>query len=457
MKVFRRTLQTVFLLLIMNIVWTGTWLHNLLGPIPAPTSLETLIYFGARLAIYVLPLILFLILELVPCYEVGLSFRLQLLAGGYELIITSIYTLLAELVILICALCINGLDELFWWNFAVAYCILLLHYLNGFWRTALYSAQLGLGRRIAMFFFWWLYPVNLFLMFRWCRTVRRELITARDKYLLDTARVQNAICHTRYPVVMVHGICFRDWQYLNYWGRIPKALKQNGANIYYGKQQSALSIADSAAELKSEIERILAETGAEKVNIIAHSKGGLDSRYAISKLGMAPFVASLTTINTPHRGCKYADVLLNRIPKRLINYIVRRYNALYYMLGDDRPDLLAGINDLTASACERFNEEVKDMPGICYQSVTSGMKRPKNTFLPLNFSYLFVKHFDGENDGLVAITSAIWGNYLGQLSAGQRRGLSHADIIDLTHKDIKGFDVSEFYVGLLANLKNQGL
>lgn len=456
MKTFRRILQTLFLLIMINIVWTGTWLHSSLGPIPAPTSAESFLYFGARITLYALPFILFLVLELFPCYEKGLSFRLQLLAGGYELIVTSIYTLFAELFILICAVCVNGFDELFWWNFVVAYCILLLHYLNGFWRTAFYSAQLGLGRRVAMFFFWWLYPVNLFLMFRWCRIVRRELITARDKYLLDTAREQNAICKTHYPVVMVHGICFRDWQHLNYWGRIPKALKQNGANIYYGKQQSSLSVADSAAEVKAEIERILAETGAEKVNIIAHSKGGLDSRYAISKLGMAPYVASLTTINTPHRGCKYADVLLNRLPQGLIRYITRRYNALYYMLGDERPDLLAGLNDLTATACERFNEEVKDMPGICYQSVASGMKRPRNTFFPLNFTYLLARYYDGENDGLVSIESAIWGNYLGELSASKRRGLSHADIIDLTHKDIKGFDVSEFYVSLLANLKQQG-
>jgi len=294
-------------------------------------------------------------------------------------------------------------------------------------------------------------------MFRWCRVVRRELITARDKYLLDSTRVQNAVCRTRYPVIMVHGICFRDWQHFNYWGRIPKSLKQNGAHIYYGQQQSAISVADSAAELKAEIEHVLAETGAEKVNIIAHSKGGLDSRYAISKLGMAPYVASLTTINTPHRGCKYADVLLDRLPKGLIQYITRRYNALYYMLGDERPDLLAGLNDLRATSCEQFNEEIIDSPDVYYQSIATGMKRPHNTFAPLNFTYLYIKIYDGENDGLVSIDSAKWGNFLGTITTDPKRGLSHADIIDLVHRDIKGFDVSEFYVGLLSDLKEKGL
>ena len=456
MKTFQRIAETLLILITINIVWWGTHLHELLGPFPIPDSIGTLMYCAARMALYGIPVLFFLVMELIPCYEKGLSLRLQLLAGGYELILTAIYTLVAEVALLILMAVTAGVDRLFWWNLAAAYCILLLHYLNGFWRTALYSSQLGLGRRVVMFFLWWCFPINVFLFYRWCRVVRRELITARDRYLLDTARVQNAVCRTRYPVIMVHGICFRDWQFLNYWGRIPKALKQNGAVIYYGKQQSSLSVAESAAELKAEIEQVLAQTGAEKVNIVAHSKGGLDSRYAISKLGLAPYIASLTTINTPHRGCKYADVLLNGLPQGLLQFIARRYNALYNMLGDEKPDLLAGVTDLTASSCARFNEEVKDDPGVYYQSVASGMKHPRNTFFPLNFTYLFAKHYDGENDGLVSIDSAIWGNFLGTISAGPQRGLSHADVIDLTHKDIRGFDVGEFYVGLLASLKEKG-
>ena len=53
--------------------------------------------------------------------------------------------------------------------------------------------------------------------------------------------------------------------------------------------------------------QIIQKTGCEKVNIIAHSKGGLESRYAISQLGLSPYVASLTTINTPHHGCTFVD------------------------------------------------------------------------------------------------------------------------------------------------------
>ena len=58
---------------------------------------------------------------------------------------------------------------------------------------------------------------------------------------------------------------------------------------------------------------IVRETGCEKVNVIAHSKGGLDTKYAIAKLGMNKHIASLTTINTPHNGCEFADYLLTEI------------------------------------------------------------------------------------------------------------------------------------------------
>lgn len=62
-------------------------------------------------------------------------------------------------------------------------------------------------------------------------------------------------------VVMVHGVFFRDWQYFNYWGRIPKELNRNGCTVYYGKQQSAASVETSARELKERVLSIIEETG----------------------------------------------------------------------------------------------------------------------------------------------------------------------------------------------------
>ena len=36
------------------------------------------------------------------------------------------------------------------------------------------------------------------------------------------------------------------------------------------------------------------------------------------------------------------------------------------------------------------------------------------------------------------------------------RGISHGDMIDLNRENIDGFDVREFYVQLVSDLKNMG-
>lgn len=462
-KFLRRTFNCICVLMMMNIVL-------LLDLFTKDSFLSSRLFYGFFL--WIVAGLLYLVTEILPCCEKGLKMRLQVLAGGYELIVTSAFCLFAELIGYLCFFCITkrsplavirratpsserGLLIMLIVNALMAGIVLFIHYINGFLRTVFCSSQLGITLRVLMFFFWWLPPLNLVLFVKWCAVVRRELLYEKNRYFLDSARVESCICRTRYPVLMVHGIFFRDWQYLNYWGRIPCALKCNGAAVFYGRQQSALSIADSAAELKAEIFRVLSETGAEKVNIVAHSKGGLDARYAISHLGMAPYVASLTTVNTPHRGCQFADALLFSLPQWLICFVASRYNSLFRRLGDSTPDFLAGVQDLTAASCAVFNRETPDMPNVYYQSVTSKMRSVTSAGFPLNLGYLLSKKYEGDNDGLVSTSSAIWSNYMGLLSAG-RKGISHGDMIDLTHKNIKGFDVSEFYVLLFAGLKKRG-
>lgn len=121
------------------------------------------------------------------------------------------------------------------------------------------------------------------------------------------------LCASRYPIVMLHGIGFRDLQYFNYWGRIPKELVRNGAIVYYGHQEAWGTIENNAQIIKETIHKVLEENHCDKVNIIAHSKGGLDARYLISGLHMEDQVASLTTISTPHRGSELLNIL-NKLP-----------------------------------------------------------------------------------------------------------------------------------------------
>ena len=213
---------------------------------------------------------------------------------------------------------------------------------------------------------------------------------------------------------------------------------------------------DSAAELADRIEQLVQKTGCGKVNIIAHSKGGLDSRYAISKLGSDKYVASLTTINTPHHGCLFAEYLLNTAPEKFVKSVEKIYNSAFKRLGDPNPDFLAAVTDLTNSRCEQFDQDTPDAPGVMYQSVGSHARCSKSGRFPLNLSYPIVKKYDGDNDGLVALTSAPWGEDFTVLHPTGKRGITHADVIDLNRENIPGFDVREFYVQLVNKLKMRG-
>lgn len=115
----------------------------------------------------------------------------------------------------------------------------------------------------------------------------------------------------KYPVLLVHGMGFRDSKYINYWGRIPEKLEENGCKVYYGNQDSNGTVASNGTFLAEKIKKIIEETGVPKLNVIAHSKGGLDIRYAISTLKMSQYIASLTTISTPHHGSLTVDKLLS--------------------------------------------------------------------------------------------------------------------------------------------------
>jgi triacylglycerol lipase len=278
-----------------------------------------------------------------------------------------------------------------------------------------------------------------------------------EKEIVSTSPALSEICKTKYPLVLVHGVFFRDSKLFNYWGRIPRTLKLHGATIYYGEHQSALTVRESARELASRIKLIVERSGCEKVNIIAHSKGGLDCRYAISEFGLAPYVASITTVNTPHRGCLFAERLLNAIPESVKNKVATVYNTTLTALGDENPDFLAAVGDLTAEACQKRNELLTFPEGIFAQSIGSVMEHRRKGQFPLNLSYCYVKNFDGENDGLVGESSFAWGEKYTLLRTDGKRGISHGDVIDLNRENIPDFDVREFYTNLVSELRERGL
>ena len=320
------------------------------------------------------------------------------------------------------------------------------------------STQVGIVTKTVVYFWGWIWPFDLYILPRIIKTAKEEARFENRKIITNEQRAPYRICQTKYPILMVHGVFFRDFKpaFLNYWGRIAPELQQNGATIYFGNQQSAASVEECGRELAIRIKQIVKETGCEKVNVIAHSKGGLDTRAAIARYGADEYVASLTTINTPHRGCEFADFLLDKIGQGFKDKVANSYNAALRKIGDPNPNFIEAVTDLTHSACAEFNNRTPDSPKVYYQSVGSYMGKATGGRFPLNFSYHLVKFFDGRNDGLVGEKSFSWGSNFTFLNPSTNRGISHGDMIDLNRENIPGFDVREFYVQLVSNLKQLG-
>lgn len=258
----------------------------------------------------------------------------------------------------------------------------------------------------------------------------------------------------KYPVLLVHGFGFRDGKRINYWGRIPNALRELGCRVFYGNQDSCASIEDNARFLKERVEQVLTETGAEKVNIIAHSKGGLEARYMISRLSSADKVASLTTIATPHRG----SVTIEKVPKFVLKFLGFFMNIWMRILGDRRPDAYKAYLSFRADYAEKFNEETPDCPEVWYQSYAFSMKHD----ILLWLTHCIIKKYEGENDGLVSVKSAEWGEFKGIVRSNSKRGISHCDEVDLrrrrfTKKTGDGVsDILEVYREIASALFKRG-
>lgn len=272
----------------------------------------------------------------------------------------------------------------------------------------------------------------------------------------------NDDCCLKYPLLMVHGMGFRDRKHLCYWGRIPKALSSQGANVFFGNQDAVGSVECNAETVAKSLDEVLRITGAPKVNILAHSKGGLESRY-LANHGYGDKIASITTIDTPHHGSKTVDFLM-RAPKWMVKSAAWGNDLWMKLLGDKNPDSMACFDILTTKTAEQFNIDNPTPDGILCQSYAF---KCKSAFSDIVFCITqpVVTRFDGDNDGMVSNDSMRWANFRGIRTSSSRRGISHADVVDMRRRRFTGkapssdsevSDIVPFYVGLVKELKEMG-
>jgi len=259
------------------------------------------------------------------------------------------------------------------------------------------------------------------------------------------------------PVVLVHGILgfnslmFGSFKLTDYFRLIPEALRKDGHVV---PQPPQLNRAGSVAERAQGLKDYLQDPNNvdvfdKKVHVVGHSMGGLDARFAISKLGLADRILSLTTIGTPHLGSPIADIVESGSDPALNQFIEH--------LGID----LKGVVDLTTHACRKFNDEVADAPGVRYFSIAGKFEPPRTfgvTHGLLGPTHDIIAKTENANDGLVSVASATLGERpawtsLAVWEANHARQINWGANVFATPLELKDHSIVEKYRSLVKQIK----
>ena len=283
---------------------------------------------------------------------------------------------------------------------------------------------------------------------------------------------------TLHPFVLIHGLLgfstIGPHGRLQYFRGVREFLEHNPdvlnglAKVYVVDLDPVDTIPSRAIQLRDFIqERVLYQPDGrkkhDKVNIIAHSMGGLDARYMVANLAldrddrdpMADRVASLTTIGTPHLGTPFADAMVEMpIGQFLIQW------ASFYSIN------IGAFEQLTAGFLveQGFNDRMPDQPQVRYFSY-AGAVQPLRVFPPMIPSAEIIwRSGNGSvsNDGLVPVESGTFRYDPVPDACAQVLPIDHATQIGHGYGHLpfgpqSGFDHLEFYANLANALGREGL
>lgn len=296
---------------------------------------------------------------------------------------------------------------------------------------------------------------------------------------VDAPTTGSQACNTKYPILLLHGIALKDNTLgFNYFGRVPANLRSRGATVFGGEQDAWGSTGSNADQIRKRILQITDPASTSnpgglnlgKVNIIGHSKGGLDTRQMLYTYpDMKNKIASVTTVATPHRGTALADWVFNGSLEPYIGFAAK---VLSKVQGDVNPDFRAAAAPMRRASMVTTNNtwnSLNGYTGILSQSYAAELKN--DTLKQLDVALLATGWVMGNiapaplepnNDGAVPTSSAPFGTFKGTnvgVTAGYG-GLSHFGITDrgiLIFPGLTpGFDGPAFYRNVVANLKTAG-
>jgi triacylglycerol lipase len=282
----------------------------------------------------------------------------------------------------------------------------------------------------------------------------------------------------RLPIVLTHGF---NASPTNVWGfyKVKEALEADGHKVVVAAVPPFQSPENRASHLAKVVDQALADFHVDKVNVVAHSMGGLDARVLISGQGYGDRIASLTTISTPHRGSNIADVALRLVPDGKVGDAIDALAGTWArrFTEDDLAkdsDLHAALEALSEKNAPAFNAKYKDDGRVYYQSwagVSSvlGIPNPKDDDAcgarvertdtmdaQLAPNAPFVAHGLRltPNDGMATVESSKWGHFNGCIPA------DHLDEVGQPRHDQRnqrtGFDHLRFYRNVAFDLARRG-
>lgn len=251
--------------------------------------------------------------------------------------------------------------------------------------------------------------------------------------------------HKPYPIVLAHGFSgFHNIGPLNYFYGVQDALSKDGHLVFVTQVDPYNSSEVRGAQLVTQVQQILGETGSPKVNLICHSQGALDCRYVANQLGSQ--IGAVVLVAGVNRGDYVADVAAGIIQGPTADAVQLLLSLFGGVVldpgGNPNTNAQAAIAQLTTPGCEAFNQKYPDDPNVSYFSIAGRsengggdedcgtvteapfigkydqMHGPVNALLSGTASLI-----DGSstppptNDGLVTVASARWGTFLGCVPA----------------------------------------
>lgn len=255
---------------------------------------------------------------------------------------------------------------------------------------------------------------------------------------------------TQYPILFVHGMfgfdtLGTDTFGMDYFYQVLPDLARNGATTYAAQVSPLESTEVRGEQLLTQVEEVMAITGATKLNLIGHSHGGPTIRYI--EAVKPQYVASLTGVGGTFRGSKVADLVLsNNASTALVSAISDYLLGPVITLASSNPSLPIStersLQSISVAGSSTFNTTyptpalassctangATSNNGVYYYSWT-GTSQLTNVFdlLDVGVSTLAPLAYGSlDNDGLVPRCSARFGKVI-----RDNYSLTHLDEVNL--------------------------